>query len=141
MTYSAQQPSSITSTEIPNSERLNALPGYFGKSMMKVEGAIYHYMTHLCSDYDGGYWSFYALSNGGFYMAPLSEEKQHIEWADNYFKGDMTADAAGIVACLFTYSHLSETTSENETLVNRFHQLREYALDHPEAGLIFQAIN
>jgi len=39
-----------------------------------VEPAIFTFAQELSSDYTGGYWEFYALSNGGFYMAPKTDE-------------------------------------------------------------------
>jgi Antirestriction protein len=38
--------------------------------MLTVERTVYDVLNELAPDYCGGYWHFYALSNGGFYMAP-----------------------------------------------------------------------
>ena len=54
----------------------------------------------------------------------------------------MSADALGITACLYAYSHLSfAQNSFGELCAQHYHWLREYALDHSEAGAIFAAID
>jgi hypothetical protein len=32
---------------------------------------VYAITGSIADDYDGGYWEFYELSNGGFYMPPI----------------------------------------------------------------------
>jgi hypothetical protein len=55
----------------------------------------------------------------------------------------LSADALGITACLYAYSHLSFNRRDGlaELCAEQFHLLREYALDHPEAGGIMAAID
>lgn len=130
----------ITRTPVPENQRLNALPEAFGKSGLILEGKIYDWMESLTADYFGGYWEFYRLSNNGFYMAPKKDTKYHIVNPANYFDGDLSADAAGIAACLFALSHLSFDFPDS-VLPERFHQLRDYAAEHAEARLIFRLID
>jgi hypothetical protein len=59
----------------------------------------------------------------------------------NGYKGEMSADAAGITVCLFAYSHLSFRYSENDAFADHFHLLREFAAEHAEASAIFAAID
>lgn len=130
----------VTSTTVPEQERLDALPRYFGRSMMLVEAAIYDSLSLMSGDYTGGLWQFYELSNGGFYMAPLTDSDFILSVFGNGFEGTVSADAAGIVACLIGYNNVLWRTHEPQ-LNERFYQLREFALDHPEAGKIFAAID
>ena len=54
----------------------------------------------------------------------------------------MSGDALGITACLYAYSHLSfAQNSFGELCAKHYHWLREYALDHSEAGAVFAAID
>ena len=62
--------------------------------------------SRLSEDYGGGYWLFYTLDNGGFYMAPDSDGKFQVI-SPNGWEGFMSADAFGITVCLFAYSNLS----------------------------------
>src|SRR3546814_6505276 len=57
-------------------------------------------ISKLSADFTGAYWHFYTLSNGGFYMAPGDQPQYRLEWDGNGFSGDVSADAAGLIATL-----------------------------------------
>jgi hypothetical protein len=97
-------------------------------------------MRQFASQYVGGVWDMLDLSNGGFYMRTGSEPVQ-FRVPSNGFGGTMSADAAGITVCLFAYSHLSFQFPAEAHLSRHFYLLRAYALEHPEASLIFAAID
>ncbi len=59
----------------------------------------------------------------------------------NGYRGEMTAEAAGITVCLFAFSHLSFAYLQTEVFARHFHWLREFALGHSEARQIFAAID
>jgi hypothetical protein len=130
----------IVAREVADDERLQTLPRHFGRDMLTVEGAIFTFMRELSPHYTGGYWTFFELSNGGFYMAVQTDARFLIGVDGNGFEGEMTADAAGITACLFALSHLS-LNATNESMARHFHLLRDFALAHPEARAIFAAID
>ena len=108
--------------------------------MMRGEAMVYDWMGRLCADYAGGIWNFYTLSNGGGYLAPVRSKPMRVFVDGNGFEGMLSADAAGVVATLFTLSHLSMQTN-SETLSDLFLSLRDFAAEHAEAGLIFRAID
>jgi hypothetical protein len=115
------------------------LPKHFDRHMLTVERRIYDFMSQFASAYSGGCWRFVELGNGGFYMIP-PDEAYEIRIDSNGFRGCMSADAAGITICLMAFSHLSfEHTTD--IFARHFHWLRDFAWDHPEAGVIFQAID
>lgn len=128
---------SITAARVPDEERMNTLPRHFGRHLLSVENAIYAWLRELSGEYSGGYWHFYELSNGGFYMAPQCESLQ-LRVDGNGYDGRMSGDAAGIVACLFALSHLSFRIP-NDMLSRHFHQLLEFAAEHREASAIIAA--
>jgi hypothetical protein len=97
-------------------------------------------MHRVAPDYRGAFWQFYELDNGGFYMAPDRGTYRNII-DTNHYEGTLSADAASITTCLFACSHLSFNDCKGELFVERFHQLRDYALGHPEWGEIFSAID
>ncbi|WP_225854534.1 antirestriction protein [Aeromonas salmonicida] len=68
MNNAAQIETAVTANQIPTTSRINALPRHFGRHMMAVETVVFAYMRELVEAYQGGYWEFYDLSNGGFYM-------------------------------------------------------------------------
>lgn len=94
----------------------------------------------MCPDYRGGYWEFFTLSNGGFYMAPAAERAFVLTCEGNGVRGEVSADAAGIVATLMTLNCLAWTT-QDPYFTDSFYWLRDFALEHAEAGAILRAID
>jgi hypothetical protein len=141
MNFSIENESSaIVAREVEENERLQMLPRHFGRDMLTVEYAIFAFMRKLSAQYTGGYWTYYELSNRGFYMAPQSGSRFLIAVDTNDFAGEMSSDAAGITACLFALSHLSFQV-RNDQIAEHFHFLRDFALEHTEASVILAAID
>ena len=134
--------STITNTIVPESERLSIVDGLFGMSyMLKLEPAVFSIAEALAEEYTGGYWEFHDLSNGGFYMAPRHDTEFTVS-CENGFEGKLSPDAFGIVVCLHTFSELSFGDDRlAQTCSTQYHFLREYAAEHPEARLIYRAID
>ena len=133
--------SGVLATLVPDAQRLDFLPRHFGRQMMTVEQHLFSTLSELSQDYTGGYWNFYDLSNGGCYLAPTAPRQFRIFVDGNDFEGTLSADAVGITATLFALSGLAFRFPRIEVLSIRFHQLRDFAADHAEAGLIFRAID
>lgn len=132
--------SRITAQVIPENARLDTLPWHFGARFLRVQDTVFELMRQFATRYDGGFWEMLDLSNGGFYMRTGSEPVR-FRVPSNGFKGVLSADAAGVTVCLFAYSHLSFQFPADTRLSRQFYLLRAYALEHPEAGLIFAAID
>jgi hypothetical protein len=134
---------SITAVQLAHGgfERMECLPRHFGRAAVLFENAVYVMAERLCPEYRGGFWQFYELSNGGFYMTPeLGAETVAISVETNGYNGRMSCDAAGVTICLFVFSHLSFASS-GECWARHFHQLRDFAVSHREAAEIFAAID
>jgi hypothetical protein len=59
---------------------------------------------------------------------------------DNMFEGDLSADALGITACLYAYSHLSFSNGRFARVsACHYHKLREFMFEHPEVKAILGA--
>jgi hypothetical protein len=127
---------------LSDAQRVAYPASIFGSNFpFAVEPAIFTFAGHLSADYDGGHWAFYALSNGGFYMAPGSPTAFNVR-SENGFQGEMSACALGITACLYAYSHLAFAGDGlAETCAEQYHLLREHMLDHREARSILAAID
>lgn len=108
----------------------------------RLEPTAFTFAERLSPDYHGGFWQFYALSNGGFFMAPQAQEAFAVI-CENGFEGHLSADALGLAVCLYAYSNLSFLTGEgiSEFFGKHYHLLRAFMLDHAEADLILQAID
>lgn len=140
----------ITATIVPEHLRTNVTADLFGAYFpLQLEPAIFSFASQLSDDYSGGNWAFQSLSNSGFYMAPHHESGGGSDSngrfqvnSQNGHECFMSADALGLTACLYAYSHLSFGQGDfAETCAEHYHLLREFALDHAEAGNIFRAID
>lgn len=130
----------ITSAVVPEELRLNVLPRYLGRHFLTGESYVYDWAGRLCAAYRGGLWNFFTLSNGGFYMAPAALGHVAVRWHMNGYSDLMGADAFGITVTLFALCHLAEKTHD-DTIIDRYHQLREFASQHVEAANILRAID
>lgn len=132
----------ITRQTIGDNQRISDTANLFGINFpLHIEPFVYSVTGCLAKEYRGGYWEFYNLSNGGFYMAPKSNAIS-IVICDNGYEGVLSADALGITACLYAYSHLSFGEGDfADTCARHYHLLREYMLEHAEAGAILRAID
>ena len=128
---------------VPEARRVEHTAALFGLDFpRRLEPFVFAMAERLSRDYAGGYWQFYALSNGGFYMAPDGDAAHEVR-CENGFEGRLSADALGVAACLYAYSNLSFTGSGafEQACAEHYHLLRDYMLDHVEAQAILGAID
>ena len=133
----------ITRHQLEIDRRVSHTAALFGVHFpIQLEPYVYTVTSELANEYHGGYWQFYTLSNGGFYMAPNADQPFRVS-CENGYEGELSADALGIVACLYAYSHLSFGGDDVfvETCAQQYHLLRDYMLEHAEARGILGAID
>lgn len=129
-------------------DRLKMLPKYFGNSFYgaSFDHRIFAMMGKLTSDYKGGFWKFYELKNGGFYMSLDSDSSYELADA-NGGTSSMSADAASIAACIMAYNHEGwrhyEAGNEKgaSLLYELCEQLKAFASIHPERKQIYRIID
>jgi hypothetical protein len=136
---------------VPANQRLHFIPRVFGPhgtAMLRGEAAVFDWMARLCPSYRGGYWQFYDLSNGGFFLAVDAPKPKQPEapvlthWhlaCPNGYEVDVSFEAAGVVATMYAISHLM--FAGFDYLDSAYDKLRAYALQHAEAEQIFMAID
>ncbi len=132
----------ITNTIVPESERMATVDRLFGiHYVVTLEPTVFRMAEHLSSQYNGGYWQFHALGNGGFYMAPRLDTIFDVS-CENGFAGKLSADALGMAACLYAFSNLSFDGGKfAEACADHYHLLREYLFQHAEVKAILAAID
>ncbi|TCK37951.1 antirestriction protein [Paraburkholderia sp. BL8N3] len=131
-------------TIVPERKRLSFMPQAFTpRLMMRAEAMVYQQAGTLSDDYNGGSWNFYTLSNDGFYFAPATTQRFKVSVHGNGYEGEVSADAFGIIVTLFVYGALCWIGNEKlrDKFSDHYHQLRDFALSHPEASAILQAID
>ncbi len=129
-------------TPVQDDRREMFLPTLFGLPLLIVaENAVYTFMERLSPrDYGGGFWNFYERDGQPLFLAPAFRPRFRIESDITEYRGEISAEAAGIIATLFTFSHLS-FRFECDLLVEGYDRLHAYSSGHPEASEIFQAID
>ncbi len=131
-----------SATLVPEDRREMFLPTLFGLPLLIVaENAVYSLMDRLSpQDYGGGFWNFYEIDGQPLFLAPTSKPRFRIESEITEYRGEVSAEAAGIIATLFAFSHLS-FRFESDFLAQGYERLYGYLDRHPEASAIFQAID
>ncbi len=131
-----------SATLVPEDRREMFLPTLFGLPLLIVaENAVYSLMDRLSpQDYGGGFWNFYEIDGQPLFLAPTSKPRFRIESEITEYRGEASAEAAGIIATLFAFSHLS-FRFESDFLAQGYERLYGYLGGHPEASAIFQAID
>lgn len=129
-------------TLVPEARRMAFPPALFSPALMLIgERAVYQFMSWLApDDYTGGLWQFHERGGQPLFMSPDADKRFRIFCETNGYMGEVSAEAAGIIATLFALSHLS-FWHEVDQLSDGYIRLYEFAGDHPEAGEIFKAID
>jgi len=132
----------IIATLVPEHQRVAVTAQLFGLHFsLKLEPFVYYWADGISADYQGGCWEFYTLSNGGFFLAPSIQENFTVS-CDNGYEGELSAEAFGIVCCLYAYSHLSFQDGKfPASCAVHYHLLRQYVYGHSEVGKILRAID
>ena len=132
----------IGCSKVNDQERVDFLIHLLGCWANEFEQSIYNWLAELCPEYKGGYWEFYKLDNGGFFMAPLITAKLPILVSGNGYSGRLASVPCGIVTTLFTLGSFAFDYHEITDLFSvKYHQLLDYAEQLPEASEIFSAID
>ncbi|MEY0491215.1 antirestriction protein [Proteus terrae] len=133
----------ITKNVISSQQRDNFWFQYFRAVPLwiKLESQIFHLMDSFCDEYYGAFWEYCVLSNQGAFIYPALVEKEVTLFnPHNGNEAILSPEAVGIAICLIVFSLWSFKT-ESEFLVERFYQLRDYAIQHPESSTIFHLID
>jgi hypothetical protein len=112
------------------------------------ESMIFSIAEQICKEYRGGVWDFYEGSNGAKFLVPSFDpnEKFNVTIAGNWFQGELSATAFGIVVTLTAVNNLLWNVYEaddalGQKLQDHFYALRDLAFDHEESNLILGAID
>ena len=134
----------ISKTQCALGQRLYFLPQYLGRAHAVFQNRLFYLAKQLLEPYDGGYWEFYHLSNGGFVMALDNDDTITVN-SPNGSTAEVDAETASIVVCLMTLSDLSfalqADSDELHKVITNFHVLREFALEHPSNNTILKLID
>lgn len=134
----------IVAKLVPDDVRHQFLPKYYRSAFMWAESLTYEYASRFIAGYSGGYWEFFELSNGAFFMAPSGEDLLRLVVTDNYTDVEVSPEAAGIVVTLYTLNYLMHArvrAAEKERFIELYCKLLDYVLDHKDGAAIRKAID
>lgn len=131
----------ITANKVTNAnDRLQCLPEIAGRDCVVLEHTIYDTLSMLSADYDGGFWNYFRLSNGGFYMAPKESRSFRIRCVENSFECNVSANTAGIIATAMAYSDLL-FRRRGSCFARAYELLSEFIYQQSDAGTIRAALD
>ena len=131
----------IAAIKVTNAtERLHCLPEVAGREHVILEHTVYDMLSMMSEDYDCGFWEYFRLSNGGFYMAPNTTKSFRLLGPDNGFKGEVCANTAGIIASTMAYSHLS-FRHRGECFARAYERLSCFIFQQSDANTIRAALD
>lgn len=73
------------------------------------------------------------------FLAPATGRRFQIESGMTGYRGEVSADAAGIIVTLFALSHFARRY-DSALLAEGYHRLGAYSVGHAESAAIFAAI-
>ncbi|MGY0160681.1 antirestriction protein [Edwardsiella tarda] len=126
--------------------RLSFLPYLFGDDFMLAELQVYALARKLIPEYEGGFWHFIRLPDGGGFMMPDCG-KVHMINGENWFDRTISAEAAGIILTSLAINrrcwtqHDCGNTALTELYIQRDTQLWSYIEFHPECDAIYTALD
>lgn len=137
----------IIASIVEESKRLSTLPYFFPHSYMLIENNVFDMAANL-SDYDGGYWEFVTLSNGGFFLYPRGEKIYRVVNNMNYADVNMDEESFGLTCTIIVMSlvsfHLYEKDKNHPDLpfiIKNLDYLKDYAEQLKFSSEIFQVID
>jgi len=137
-----QAPVRPVASLVPDDRRPEFLPALFSlRHLIIAENTVYAMMDRLSPhDYGGGHWNFYEDGGQPLFLAPTSKPRFRIVPDITCFEGEVSTEAAGIIATLFAFSHLSMKL-RSDFLSDGYQRLHRYVDGHTEASEIYQAID
>lgn len=133
---------SISRKWVAGADRASTLSKHLG--MLAVRGAAQfsYFLQHFTHGKQGADWELLELSNGAFYLRPTANaETVKLDVPISGFHGEVSLDAAGIVATLHMLNWLANVAADNDSVIDQYFALRKYALSLPEEPKIRAAID
>jgi hypothetical protein len=126
----------ITTQSVLAADQLTLTRNMFGVPF-RLEMIARGFVMTMATDYRSTPWQLYVLSNGACYTAPQSDQSYHLIGE----KRPLTADGAGLVCSLLSWSYLSFSMDLDfaERCYEAYSRLRPYIHQHPESAVILHA--
>ena len=132
----------ITTHIVEEKNRKDFLPKYFGAiaRAIIIEGMIYSCAGKMISGYNGGAWVFKTCSNGAAYITPEYDGSRNITMAENYYEGNMSADAAGLAITTLVVNSMT-AKYQDHSLYALWEKLMDVVASHPERKELYKFLD
>ncbi|MDE1484564.1 antirestriction protein [Xenorhabdus bovienii] len=107
--------------------------------LMLLEHTFIKAAAVLCDDYPCEQWQYRKVSDSIAYVVPTRSDSSVVNVNTTDFKGEVSADAFGLMVTLSVLGYLA-ALMKLDGYAERFCDLREYALQHPQAQCIRAAL-
>lgn len=130
---------------VHENDRSAFFPKHFGKMLMKAEQFMYTFSDKHLYGYDGGFWDYYELPNGGFFVRFNFEGTMRFSYPENYTECNVNAEEYGIIVTMFLISNAftwPDRSKINELIDSRYAIMGYVDIMKPESRRkIFSAID
>ncbi|MDM5181909.1 antirestriction protein [Massilia sp. DJPM01] len=130
----------ISATLLEDSDQQReALYATAGIRNVTLENIVFATMWTIGVDFELGAWNYFQLSNGGFYMAPKTDQTVDLACA-NGFEHEVCANTAGIIVTAMAYSRLA-LLPNGDRFNDAYQRLSDFIFQHRDAGIIRAALD
>lgn len=134
--------SAVSCSCVAGTDRAASLVKHLGELAVRGAARYRHYFQHFSHDRRPDEWELIELSNGTFYLRPKARTRSVVlDVPESGFHGELSVDAAGIVATVYMLGWLANTDPENARVRAHLYALRKFALSLPEEPKIRAAID
>lgn len=142
----------ITFSVIAQEDRFAFLTKHLGDFGVAVEYFTHQVLREMAPTYGGGYWEYYVLSNGGYFIAPVAPQSGadliRLTISEVDFDQDVSYQAAGIIATAFGINRSIGVSANTDSINNEDYpllrdqicKLFDYIPAHPEKDAIFATL-
>ncbi len=107
--------------------------------LMLLEHTVIKTAVTLCEDYRCDKWQCRKVSDKIAYAVPTRADTYVVKNETTDFNGEVSADTFGLMVTLSVLGYLTALIKQDE-IAERLCDLREYALQHPQAQCIREAL-
>lgn len=141
----------IAKKEVTGSARGKFLVNHFGRHFMRADNMMFNFSKRHLVGFEGAYWHFYELDNGGFLIVPDFKDQMKLVIPSNYTDMQVDAETYGTILTLYVINMCisleyppgsrGKNTKLQETLIDKMDFVKDYAATLEHSQKVFSAID
>ena len=129
----------ITERVASEAERMDFLPARLGNATHLFESHLFSWAEQTAENYNGGFWDFVELSNGGFYCRPADHKIYHCKNIAGE-TADVENDVIGLFATCAALADISWHVADDRILQN-YEAVRAFIALHRECRTLWRLMD